>query len=319
MDRDILVTMPLSYRGWIMEAIATESARALGLHPHYRFFSERKIEMLKTLPHFKGRSAKNVDLNVFMHHRSLFKYSQTEIPPRSNVFLTHLDEGYVFSEFEWSVLRSCNRVIVQNTALGNFLVSNGLDASRVWVGYGGVDRRVFYPAPKFDVKERFVLIVGDCKPRKNPLLVRSIIQSSPELKFVIHGRGWETQFSDLIVSGGNLKILSFQQNRQPELIRDASTLLSLSSNEGGPFPVIEALASGTPVIASQTGFCGEFINSGNGKLLSKNPTISEIRSALIAAINLKESVASTDLLAGRLTWKDFGQILYSSESKSNFD
>ena len=302
-----------------MEAIAVESAQALGLRPQYRFFKERKMEILKTLPHFWARSEKNADLNVFMHHRSLFKYSKTVMPRAANVFLTHLDDGYVFSDFEWSVLKSCDRVITQNTALCNLLISNGVDASRVRVGYGGIDRRIFFPASEFAKKEKFVLIVGDCKPRKNPPLVRTIIQSCPDLNFVIHGRGCETQFSDLTGSGKNLKILSFQQHRQPRLIRDASALLSVSSNEGGPFPVIEALASGTPVIATQTGFCGEFINSENGKLLSKNPTISEIHSSLIAGINLKESVACTDLLAGRLTWKDFGEMLYSDESKSNFD
>ena len=93
-------------------------------------------------------------------------------------------------------------------------------------------------------------------------------------------------------------------------MREASVLLSLASNEGGPFPVIEALASGTPVVATPTGFCSDLICEGKGFLLSPIPSCKDVQSAIEKAIELKNSVATQDLLNGKLSWEDLGSILY---------
>jgi len=43
-------------------------------------------------------------------------------------------------------------------------------------------------------------------------------------------------------------------------MRDASVFLSNSWFVGGPFPVLEALASGMPALATNTGFALDLIN-----------------------------------------------------------
>jgi glycosyltransferase involved in cell wall biosynthesis len=100
-------------------------------------------------------------------------------------------------------------------------------------------------------------------------------------------------------------------------MRKASTYLSLAHNEGGPIPLMEALASGTPVVATSTGFSPDLINSSNGVLIPKSPDLSETREAILYAMSLKPMVEQADLLEGKYDWKDLGNLLYSKERMLN--
>ena len=93
-------------------------------------------------------------------------------------------------------------------------------------------------------------------------------------------------------------------------MRDASAYLMISTLEGGPISVLESLASGTPVVASNVGFCSDYINSDNGWLLNDSSDINEIENALNYAMNLKGKVFKDDLLNGRFTWVELGKLLF---------
>jgi glycosyltransferase involved in cell wall biosynthesis len=128
------------------------------------------------------------------------------------------------------------------------------------------------------------------------------------LHFVIHGRGWEEFFKNNKPS--NLDLLPFDKIRHPDLMRNASLSLSLSKNEGGPFPLLEALASGTPVVCSRTGFATEVVSNESGVVLSAEPTLKEIKSAMRKVIFLKQKVYNQNLLPPGHDWKSFAQTLY---------
>jgi glycosyltransferase involved in cell wall biosynthesis len=93
-------------------------------------------------------------------------------------------------------------------------------------------------------------------------------------------------------------------------MRKARVHLVLSLVEGGPMSVLEALASGTPCVTTDVGFCKEIINSNLGVVLKKEPTVVEIRSAIDSAWLMKEQIYSYDLLKGDFTWERFGADLY---------
>ena len=97
---------------------------------------------------------------------------------------------------------------------------------------------------------------------------------------------------------------------QPRLAREASALLSISHNEGGPFPVIEALASGTPVLATNTGFCKELINKENGLVVDVPSDLLTIARSLDKVIGLKPKVFRSDLLPDGHSWQEFAKKLY---------
>jgi glycosyltransferase involved in cell wall biosynthesis len=56
--------------------------------------------------------------------------------------------------------------------------------------------------------------------------------------------------------------------------------INVSSSEGVPVSIMEALSFGIPVIASNVGGTSEIVNNQNGILLSANPTPHEIRAAI---------------------------------------
>jgi glycosyltransferase involved in cell wall biosynthesis len=87
--------------------------------------------------------------------------------------------------------------------------------------------------------------------------------------------------------------------------------LLLSSTEGLPLAIQEALSAGLPIIATDVGGVGEAVGADNGILLSANPSVDEV----IAAI---ERVAldcpASDLLAMREQSRRRWERDFSAES-----
>jgi glycosyltransferase involved in cell wall biosynthesis len=148
----------------------------------------------------------------------------------------------------------------------SYLIASGVSKHAVVRAPGAVSRDIYKPSMAIPDRQ-FVLFSGDFKYRKNPDLVAKVICSMPDTDFVIHGQNWEIFPPEILNGLPNLKRIDFNLKGQPGLMRQASLYVSLAVVEGGPYPVLEALASGTPVVATDTGFCAEFINDTNGILL----------------------------------------------------
>ena len=101
----------------------------------------------------------------------------------------------------------------------------------------------------------------------------------------------------------------FSLDKNPELMRSASMLLSLSSNEGGPIPVLEALASGTPVVCTDTGFAPEVVTPKRGLLLREPVEALEVREAILQCREMQLK-STLDLIKGSFTWEDLGTKIY---------
>lgn len=310
-----VVHLPISFKGWIMEGIARDSAAAIGIQPRFRFFAERKRDYLKLKVLLGLFDYKKSSVHIFMHHRTYWKFANQVVGKR-HLFLTHIDHPGDLTLERWRgfVLPDC--VITQNSQTAGLAQNIGVDMAKILIGYGGVSRSQYFPVSRLGLQAPFVLIVGDCKPRKNPEFLKEVIIGLPNINFVIHGTGWLNYiFSDEGIPK-NLKIFEFRQGENPRLMREASVLLSVATKEGGPFPVLEALASGTPVVATPTGFCSEMVTTGRGVLLSSTPEISDVQKAIMEAFSLKAKVATKDLLDGQLKWDEFGFKLYFGRGKS---
>ena len=89
--------------------------------------------------------------------------------------------------------------------------------------------------------------------------------------------------------------------------------MSLSTLEGGPYPLLEALSSGTPVVASRTGFTEDFLNFANGFIVEHESSLEEIASTLrrSLSLSLKARLREQNLLGRDLSWELLGKHLYS--------
>jgi len=311
--KPVVVHISNWHTNWIIGGIFREAAEACALEPAWQIHSTSRRDFLYPRV-LKGRFNPQLgELNVYAHQDTYFSVfaheSQKLQITRNRVYFTHLNLGQTLSENQITSLRFCERILVQNVKMEEYLLTAGISKSVIVRVPGAVNRDIYKPIDT--IPERgFVLFAGNFKYRKNPDLIAQVIASMPDIDFVIHGQNWEAFPAEFLKGLPNLKRIDFKLKRQPELMRRASLYVSLSLVEGGPYTVLEALASGTPVVATDTGFCAEFINHSNGQLLRNPPNLDLVENSIRQSLKLKKNVWNQDLLKGKWQWKDLGQLIY---------
>ena len=309
----IVVHISSWHTKWIIGGIFREASEACSIKPTWRVYSNSKRDVLN-LYVLKSRINPAVGkLNIYAHqdtYFSIFSRMPAQITnTRNRVFFTHFNEGQTPTKQQINSLQYCEKILVQNEAMENFLTSEGISKDRIFRAPGAVSRATYKPSSNLP-ECKFVLFSGDFKYRKNPDLIAQVITSMPDINFVVHGQNWEIFSSEFLYGLPNLKRLNFDLKNQPQLMRQASLYVSLALIEGGPFPVLEALASGTPVVATDTGFCAEFIKESNGRLLPNPPEPDLVMTCIRQALEIKRSVWNQDLLHGAWQWKELGELIY---------
>jgi glycosyltransferase involved in cell wall biosynthesis len=299
---------------WIIGGIFRESAEACLIAPSWQVYPTSKKDFLNPRVWFSRLNPQFGRLNIYAHQDTFFSI-HAATPDlveriRNRVFVTHFNEGQSLSEEQIRALRYCERILVQNKAMENFLLSRGISKDSIVRAPGAVNRSVYNPSTELP-ETKYVLFSGDFKYRKNPDLIARVIASMPDINFIVHGKNWEIFPPQFLNGLSNLKRIDFDLMNQPHLIRQASLYVSLALIEGGPYPVLEALASGTPVVATDTGFCAEFVNATNGILLPNSAELESVIPAIRQALNLKAQVWDQDLLFGKWQWKDLGSLIFN--------
>jgi glycosyltransferase involved in cell wall biosynthesis len=298
-----------------------ESAEALGINIRVLFIPQRRQDLFRIkdfADYISGKKIKGdcLFVNQSSYFKALLSTTIRFIPEKSRVLYTHKSNEEIEDLEQIKMLQRLNKIFVLNSKMKADLVLSGIPEDKITTVFGAIDRKVYYPVNYFDesrplVVDPYVLILGDCKPRKNPNMIIEVIRTMRDVKFIIHGRGWQEYLKNQRIDElENLKVIQFEITNNPQLVREASAYLSLSELEGGPFPTLESLASGTPVVVTDTGWNKEIVKSGFGTVLSLTFTFSEVINAINEAIKLKPIVCSLDLLKGEFTWESLGQKLY---------
>ena len=166
-------------------------------------------------------------------------------------------------------LQRASRIMVDSQFIADEVTRHyGLPSSKLQVAPLGYAAR-FHPRSEAQLQARlalhhlrmrgYYLCLGTLEPRKNLglaitaylALPDSIRQRMPLL--IIGGRGWQQGQLDQVPhqARDQVRLLGYQdENAVAELLAGAHALLFPSRYEGFGLPVLEALASGTPVIAS---------------------------------------------------------------------
>jgi glycosyltransferase involved in cell wall biosynthesis len=300
-----------NFRGWILEALAVEAAKAVDVDVNVQYIpvSRREIRSISSLK-AKFRPEVNGN-NMFVHHRTFLEVDKRFVISGScnRVWLTHFDE---LCDINQLILRESriSKAFVQNTQLKESLVSEGFPESKLRVIPGAVERSIFHPSQGLVQEGKYFLFSGDCKPRKNPSYVHWIVSSFPEYQFVIHGSGWRLFDDGVLNTYRNVRILDFDFGQQPVLLRGALALISVAEKEGGPISILEALASGTPVLATDTGFARDLLSDDSGYLVFEDRNLNYWATLLKQAAALKELVRDKDLLNGKFSWAQLGADFY---------
>ena len=312
--KPVVIHISKWHTNWIIGGIFREAAEARSMKPCWRVYPTSKKDFLNLRVMTSKMNPQIGELNIYAHQDTFFsvlsKTPEQIWGNRNRVYFTHFNNVFAPTEEQIASLNECERILVQNAAMEQFLVSQGVARNKIYRIPGAVDRGIFHPSSELP-KQNFVLFSGDFKYRKNPDLIARVISAMSDVHFVVHGRNWEIFPLEFLSGLPNLRKIDFEMVDQPELMRQASLYVSLATIEGGPYPVLEALASGTPVVATDTGFCAEFINESNGCLLPNPPELELVITSIRQALKLKQIVWNQDQLNGEWQWEDLGGLIFA--------
>lgn len=153
----------------------------------------------------------------------------------------------------------------------------------------GVDENRYYAVPQeeqieirkqfgFSPTQKIILCVGELLPNKNQQMViramTEVITKYPDIQLLFAGNGPEKERIEKLVKDlgiiKNVKMLGYITNLQ-EYQKIADLSVSCSKREGLPLNIVEAMLTGTPVIASVNRGHRELIKSEeNGYLVDSS-------------------------------------------------
>ena len=279
---------------------------------------------------------------VFTGRIDLFHATDFALPPTlpaTRTLLTVHDLSFVrVPQAASPPLRAyLNRVVPRSVRMADHILADsqatkddlgavyGVKADKITVLLSGVDSR-FQRVADRDVLRRvrakygltdcpYMLSVGTVQPRKNYSRViralASLRQQGYDLHYVVAGgKGWlEDEMHQTIREtglGGFVHLPGFVDDDDlPGLYSAARLLVMPSLYEGFGLPVLEAMACGTPVIASNLSSLPEIV--GQAGLLVNPRDVDEIAAAVV---RLESDSRYRDALvaagyeqAGKFTWK----------------
>ncbi len=140
------------------------------------------------------------------------------------------------------------------------------------------------------------------------LIAKALALNTKTLHWIHIGDGPEMDNIKKLEFPSNIKVSLIGRLSNEEVIEfyknnEVTAFITLSSSEGGvPVSIQEAFSFGIPAIGTDIGGISEIINCDNGILLSENPTIEEINSAInLVCSKENHQRYSTNALK---TWKE---------------
>jgi alpha-1,3-rhamnosyl/mannosyltransferase len=173
-----------------------------------------------------------------------------------------------------------------------------VDPAKIYITSLGVDK-TFTPGKKRmqGLLDRYLLFLGNLEPRKNlPILINAYLSLPKNLRerypLVVAGaKAWHTnQLEKALLPFNHDEKITLTgyvpQTALPDLYRGASLFIYPSLYEGFGLPVLEAMASGVPVITSNLSSLPEVV--GDAGILVDPHCVDNLREAILMILNDEE-------------------------------
>lgn len=246
----------------------------------------------------------------------------------------HASELIFFRYFLPRVLRRSSAVIaVSQSTKGDIIKFYHLPAEKIHVIYEGCDTELFYPRRDTQAVtrtyglEHYIHYGGNLTPHKNVArLIQAfkLIASKVPHQLVLQGRRdskyaaeLETLVRKLDLKGRVVFLGYVPLNHLPYLYSGATVFVNVSLSEGFGLPPLEAMACGTPVVASKVSSLPEVVGDA-GILVDPNDT-QQIAEALLRVIEhpalraelSQKSVKQAALFSWSMTARQTLEVLQS--------
>jgi alpha-1,3-rhamnosyl/mannosyltransferase len=216
------------------------------------------------------------------------------------------------------VVRRAARVVTHSEATRQAVVEQlGVPADRVVTAHLGVSAGFGPTDPaqrlaRLGIEGRYLLSVGALEPRKNlPTTVRAyerVVAAAPDVRLVVVGpRGWRNrEFDSLAARSPGVKVTGYLPDGDlAALYSGAACFVYPSLGEGFGLPVLEAMACGAPIVASNRTSLPEVV--GDAGLLTDAEDEEEVSDAILRILTSEELSAELSERARRraaeFTWE----------------
>jgi glycosyltransferase involved in cell wall biosynthesis len=210
---------------------------------------------------------------------------------------------------------SADGLITVCAALKEELVRLGIPPERVRTLRNGVDLEVFKPLHPQQAKDALAVSgpvlasVGSLIERKGHDLVIGALQHLPEVTLLIAGEGPEKAALARLAAAIGVKnrvrfLGGIAHERLSGIYSAADALVLASSREGWPNVLLESMACGTPVIASNVWGAPEIIKAPEAGVLLPERTAGAIASAARALLVAAPPREATRAYAQRFSWQE---------------
>ena len=276
--------------------ILPETKLYKSLHPLWRSFGMNKPVIENGVNIYHGLS-NELPFNI---HGSGVK---TVVTIHDLIFLKHteqypwVDRQFYTLKTKYAVKQADKIIAVSNETKQDLIVMYGVSEHKIEVIYPSVDPMFYQPVKKQSAStgSKYILNVGSFVPRKNQkklIEAFALIADKIEEDLWLAGKGkMEKEIAALITDkklSRRIKILSDVKNEDlPALYQNASAFVFPSLFEGFGAPVLEALFSGTPVIATKGGAIEEA--AGVNSLFIDPASSTDIAEKILAVLS-NESV-----------------------------
>jgi teichuronic acid biosynthesis glycosyltransferase TuaC len=211
--------------------------------------------------------------------------------------------------------RHAAALIAVSQALKDALVGLGVPAERITVLRNGVDLTLFRPADreairaKLQVHGRTLLSVGHLIERKGHDITISALAQLPDYTLLIAGEGPERtrleRLADKLGIRDRVKFLGLVPHENlPDYYTAADALVLASSREGWPNVLLEAMACGTPVVASTVWGNPEVVSARAAGVLMRSRTPQGVAEAVNLLFHDLPARAATRAFAEAHSWEE---------------
>jgi glycosyltransferase involved in cell wall biosynthesis len=213
-------------------------------------------------------------------------------------------------------VRQAGVVVAVSAALRERLVAHGVDAAHVQVLRNGVDTEVFHPLPRGQARMALGLppgnvfaAVGNLVAEKGFDLVVDALAAFPGATLVIVGDGPERARlqaqADAQGMAARVRILPVRPQRDLATVYSAADIVVLASaREGWPNVLLEAMACGTPVVATDVGGVPEIVTNRVAGRIAGERTAEALANAMRELLADSPDRTAVAKFAARFGWPE---------------